>query len=151
MSLQNYTQIIFRDITSLGSLYIYMIIALIFLFLGDYVLFLRFGFGAVFTFLISVIIRLIYFKERPNKQEYSNLFEKIDAGSFPSIHAARASFMFLILNNYFQNILIAIFLLLIALLVLYSRIYLKKHDIVDVGGGIIIGLVLGFLALNFIV
>ncbi len=151
MSIQKYTEIFFRDMTSLGSIYIYMICPLIALFTGEYRLFLQLSFGAVASFMIAVIIRLIYFKERPNKQPYGNLIEKIDAASFPSIHAARASFMFLAFGSFFRNnVIITIFLAIIALLICYSRIYLKKHDFADVGGGIFMGLGLGYIVLSLI-
>lgn len=127
-----------------------MIISLFFLFLDNYNLFMQLSFGLIITFLVAVIIRLLYFKERPNKEPYTNLFEKIDASAFPSIHSARISFLVLVFSSYFQNLLIITLLLIIGILVCYSRIYLRKHDFVDVVGGVIVGIVLGYLGVVFI-
>ncbi|MEK6808780.1 MAG: phosphatase PAP2 family protein [Nanoarchaeota archaeon] len=118
-----------------------MILTLIFFFIGNYELFLRLTIGGIAIFIIAIIIRLLYFKERPNKEPYNNLFEKIDAGAFPSLHSARITFITLVIIYSTQNFLLSMFLIIICVFVYYSRIYLKKHDYIDVIGGIIIGII----------
>jgi membrane-associated phospholipid phosphatase len=90
--------------------------------------------------IISASIKALYHKKRPNGQTYSNIVEKIDAGSFPSIHSARSSFLFLCLFSIYPGNLRFIFLGLF-LIVGLSRILLKKHYFNDVIGGYILGII----------
>ena len=75
---------------------------------------------------------------------------KIDASSFPSVHSMRAIFMAIIISKFFANPIMIIFLLLWALIVSYSRVYIKKHYWIDIIVGLIIGILLAFLLLRFI-
>jgi len=71
---------------------------------------------------------------------YATLYERIDNSSFPSIHAARTVMISMALFNKF-NVLLPL-LVLMTILVLMTRIYFKRHDIVDLSVGVIIGIVL---------
>lgn len=144
---EKYLNIFFRDITALGSLVFHLFLLLFIITLGKNDLFRQLLFSLFFTLMVTVIVRMFYFKNRPQKQEFKNLFEKIDASSFPSLHTARTVAMVLIVLDYMQNNGVTVFLLGFSALVLYSRIYLKKHDWEDVAGGIIVGVVTFFLAL----
>jgi len=132
----------FRDITALGGAPFFILIILITISLKEYQLFQDLLIGFLITLFVVVVTRLIYFKNRPLKQSYNNLLERLDASSFPSLHAARILFLTLTLANYFQNRIITVLFLIIAATVSYSRIYLKKHDWID----IIFGLILGCIA-----
>ena len=94
--------------------------------------------------LICYSIKLLFHRKRPNKQRYSNLIEKMDAGSFPSVHSSRAAFAYstLILNS--ELFMGAVFFFMI-LTVGYSRVFLKKHYISDVVAGYFIGFILFIL------
>ncbi len=137
---------IFKDLTQFGGLIFLGVIILLSLILGNINLALNLSFGLIFTALITILIRLIYFKNRPKKQNYSNLLEKLDASSFPSLHTARIIFIALTLAIFFKNNLVTAFLLVMAILVSYSRIYLKKHDYYDLLGGFILGIITYYLA-----
>ena len=100
-------------------------------------------------YFVTVIIRLVYFKNRPDKFAYNNIIEKIDAASFPSLHAARTGFLTVFFVYYFNNMIISVILAVLALGVLYSRVYLRKHDIRDVLAGAVLGVFVHF-AVNFI-
>ena len=138
----NLLKTIMRDLTALGGTPFYLLLTLTILFI-DQRIFIDLIFGFIVTLVIVVGIRTFYFKSRPNKQKYNNFIEKIDASSFPSWHSARIIFLVFALTSF---LLLRIIFGLIAVGVMYSRIYLKKHDSVDILGGVILGLVTFWLS-----
>lgn len=128
---------IVRDLTSFGNPIILIIISAILLGFGLNLIIIILG--LIIVEIICSIIKLIYKKERPNKEEHSNILEKINSRSFPSLHAARSSFVFLtlfFLSN--SNISKTMFIAMILLIGL-TRILLKKHYLIDVIVGYAIG------------
>jgi len=73
---------------------------------------------------------------------------KIDASSFPSVHAGRVVSIGAMFNGIFPELLGLI--ILTGGFVLYSRIYLKKHDWVDIFGGVVLGLIC-FWLMGFVI
>jgi len=142
-----YLDVLFRDITALGSFVFHIILLLFLTTIEKNDLFTQLLFSLFFTLIVTIVVRLFYFKDRPQKQDYGNIFEKIDASSFPSLHTARTVALVLIVLNYLQNNTATVFLIFFSALVIYSRIYLEKHDWEDVAGGIILGVATFFLAL----
>ena len=139
----------FRDLTSFGSLWFYIILMLFFLIQENYQVFKKLIVGFVLIYGITIIIRSIWFKNRPKKYSYNNYIEKLDAASFPSLHATRISFLGLFFASYFNNFMLSFLIVVLVLIVLYARTYLKKHDWKDVIAGFIIG-ILVYLAVNLI-
>ncbi len=133
----------FRDITSLGSFALFLLVLL--LFIASPLLAPLF-FGFFVTLAAAVLIRIVYFKNRPKKEEHANFMERLDASSFPSLHAARIAFLALVLSTYFSNRYLSVIFFTLAVLVSYSRVYLQKHDWWDVVGGIAVGIVTFFMA-----
>ena len=129
---------LFRDLTSFGSAGFFALVLLLTLFLNGS-LFIDLLMGFIITLAVVVIIRSIYFKDRPHKQDFHNFIEKIEASSFPSLHSARITFLALTFSYYFSNRFVSVFCILITTLVIYSRIHIKKHDWVDVIAGMILG------------
>lgn len=142
-----YLDLLFRDITALGSFVFHLFLLLFIVAFGKNDLLGQLLFSLFFTLIVTVVVRIFYFKDRPKKQEFENFLERLDASSFPSLHTARTVAMVLILLNYMQNNAVTIFLLCFSALVIYSRVYLQKHDWEDVAGGIILGVATFFLAL----
>jgi len=142
---------LFKKITPIGSLHFYLIISFLFLFLEYNKEFLILISGFFLLHLIAFPLRLIFFRERPIPKNYSNILEKINASSMPSLHSGRIVFLLLFLINFFNGkILFNLYLILITILVLYSRIYRKKHYVTDVIFGTLLGiLVWYFLFLIF--
>ena len=136
----NTLDIAFRDITTFGGAIFYGGVVLFSFILGQQMLARQLLLGFVFTLCITIIIRLLYFRNRPQKQEFHNLLERIDAASFPSLHTSRVVFLTGMGISSFQNSFITLFLIVFAALVIYSRIYLQKHDWIDVIGGIVVGM-----------
>ncbi|VVB82626.1 PAP2 superfamily protein [uncultured archaeon] len=132
----------FEEITFFGGIAFYFFIILLFFIFNEYILSFKLFLGLMIIYLITFFIRLFYFKERPKKIEHNNFLERIDASSFPSVHAARITFLFLffLFYSFFSLSLIAKILMGgIFLFTLYSRIYLSKHDAVDIIAGVILG------------
>ena len=134
-----------RDISSFGSLFAYLFVLFVFLIQKNYVLFNKLAIGLLFIYAIVIIIRSVYFKDRPKKYPHSTFIERLDASSFPSLHAARITFLYAIFINYFKNYIFLILGVILVALVSYSRIYLKKHDKTDVFVGIFLGVVVYFV------
>lgn len=93
-------------------------------------------------------IKLSYKTVRPAPRPATTLLERYDAGSFPSIHAARAGALaaVLFLRDYYTPFVwIAI---VVALAVGWSRVYLRHHRIVDVLGGFVLAGALSYVILR---
>ena len=125
-----------RDFTAFGNPLILFILSTLVLGLDKNLIYILIG--LIFIELVSRGIRIFYYKDRPRKEAHNNFLEKLDASSFPSIHSARSSFVFLVLyslTNYPANLLF----ILLFLIVGFTRIMLKKHYLIDVLFGFIIG------------
>lgn len=141
--------IIFRDLTALGSFAFYgLLLVLVLAFKEGQLLIMLFA-GLLLIMALAVGIRLAYFKNRPRKEKYSTLLERIDASSFPSIHTARIFFVAFILSHFFADRLLTIFFLCLAGLVSYSRIYLKKHYWLDLLGGLFLAMLVFWGIISF--
>ena len=129
---------ILSSMTLFGSPIFYFFLILL-LSRFNIVLAFRIIFVIILVELICWTIKFFYFKERPVKQLHLNFFESIDANSFPSIHTARISALAVMVNFFYQDLLLLIVSLVLVFSVGYSRIYLKKHYLTDVIGGFITG------------
>ena len=136
---------LFRDITSLGSLFAYLLIAIFFLIQKNYDLFSELAIGLIIMYIITITIRSFYFKDRPRKYPHSSFIEKLDASSFPSLHTARICFLSIVLIKNIGNYVISIISIILVALTAYSRVYLKKHDKIDVLAGIVLGVMVYFI------
>ena len=134
-----------RDVTAMGSLVFYGLLLLFVASLQEWSLLLELFLGFVITYGVALLIRSFYFKSRPSKQKYKKFIERLDAASFPSIHASRISFIALSFCSFFNNIFTSTLLLFVVVLVLYSRIHLHKHDWKDLLGGIILAALTWYL------
>jgi membrane-associated phospholipid phosphatase len=140
---------VFRDISALGSL-MFIILAIIFLIFIDYKSALVVIIGLILIEIIGSLIKLIFNKIRPNKQKFANILEKIDAGSFPSIHSARTLLIGLSIFHLFSSKIVLLFIALIVLLVGISRLVLKKHYVIDVITGYFLGFLVWYLIRMFL-
>lgn len=134
-----------RDITSLANPVVLLLFCLILLgWTKDFGIIVA---AIVTGEIIGSAIKTAFPKARPNKQTYKNLVEKIDAGSFPSIHASRAAIVFLSLLFLTATGKILLFILypLLIIAIGYSRVVLKKHYWTDVIAGWILGTIIFYL------
>lgn len=138
-----------RDVAGMGGFPISTLITLLFLFININIFFqLLVAFAIAYG--LTIIGRALFWKQRPKKRKYKNFLEKIDAGSFPSLHSARAGVLVTILSNFFANNFITGLLIISAIGVAWARVYLKKHFPVDVITGLVIGAVSAGITLVYI-
>ena len=141
----------FKHLGALGSYEVYLLFSFFFILLEEYYIAFFLFFGFFLLYLIAVPIRLLFFKERPIPIEYKNIFGKIKASSFPSMHSSRFTFLILVLLYYFNfNFSFFLFFGFLWFIVLYSRIFNKKHTFVDLIGGIFLAFIIFIFILNFI-
>jgi len=137
-----------QDIKALGGLPFYVIIILLFVIMGNYPVVFALTFGLIVAYLITISIRLVYFKERPKKVKYKNLIQKIDASSFPSLHVIRAAILGIILATTISTPLFSMLSIPCILLVAYARVKLNRHHVSDVVGGLFFGVVIGLVSIG---
>jgi len=135
---QNSANEIIRDFTSFGDPFLLILVSAIAI--GVNFKLAAVIIGLAFIELFSSTIKFFYYKKRPKQEKYDNFLERINAGSFPSLHSARSSFVFVSLFFLFNNNYLRIVLLLIPLIVGLTRISLKKHYISDIIAGYVIGI-----------
>ncbi len=122
-----------RDLTTFGGFLFYLLVTILAVLLREREIAFNLISGFGLTFLAILLIRTFYYKDRPRKEEHHTFIQRIDACSFPSWHMARILFMALIIGK--GTMFLTTFFMMVALLVGYSRIYLKKHDWIDVVSG----------------
>lgn len=137
----------FEQITVLGSVSFYSIFVLFFLALGDYVNSIKLIVGMGIMYVVTIGIRLFYFKPRPEKLKYNSWIEKIDASSFPSLHSGRAVFLYFFFVSLALGNFVNMLVFLLMLMIFCSRIYLKKHYWIDVIAGAVMGWLVGWLVI----
>jgi len=137
------------EISALGSIVVYGIVSLFFLLMGFNEVFLQLLIAVIIGYAITSLLRIAFFKQRPNKEKYTNFIEKVDAGSFPSLHSMRAAFLGVILINFFQNSLVSALLIACIAGIGTARVMEKRHYAADVIAGVIIGISIGLLVVRF--
>jgi membrane-associated phospholipid phosphatase len=138
--LKRISDVVFQDISSLGGMVFYLVVMAMML-VFDWMVFLELLLGLVILVLITVVARLAYFKHRPRRMSFRNLVQRIDASSFPSLHAARIVLLAFTLHFVFNNAVVDVLLGIAAVLVCYSRHRLKRHFTVDILSGAALGLI----------
>lgn len=137
-------EVALKDLGAYGSFIFYAVVAASTLTLGDFMLFSKLAVSLVAVTTVIIFFRLAYRKARPGmkKRAYRTIYETADSSSFPSIHAARATMLSVLIFSKLPAMLpVAAFLLLA---VCASRIYFKRHDMIDITAGIVLGLALGW-------
>lgn len=135
-----------EEVTCLGGVVFYTLVLIALVVFEQYSIFFSLFLIFLIIYAVTAIIRIFYFKNRPEKMEHHSFLGRMDASSFPSVHAARVTVLAIFLIVLFPgNPRMAILAILLGLLVLYSRIYLKKHDYIDLLAGVIIGAILSTL------
>jgi len=138
-----------RDYTSFGNPSILFIIALFLIGFNRTLLLIVFGWITVE--IIGSAIKFFDFRNRPKKERYANVLEKIDAGSFPSLHVARVSFVFISLIFLISDPITRWVLALLIPVVAFTRIKLKKHYITDTIAGFVLGVILAHIWSVFVI
>ena len=150
LTIKKYTKECLTAITSLGTAYFYILILILLILSEKKQAALHLFVGLILAYFLVYVIRIFYFKERPEREEYFNFFTKITASSFPSMHTLSSIFTATVLSNIFKTKSLTIFFYLIALLIAYSRIHIKKHHVTDVLVGLVIGLIFSAIYLSLL-
>ena len=130
----------FRQISPLGSHQFFIIVTALYLLTYKLHEFKTLILGLILISAIAIPIRIVFYRQRPDKTGYHNLIEKVHAASFPSLHSTRATFLTLFLVIYFEKqLLVSLFIAAIGILVIYGRLYRKRHYPLDIIAGIILG------------
>ncbi len=140
-----YLNSVMKDVTALGGVTFYAVLLVFSLFMSMPV-FWMLAAGLFLMYIINVPLKLVFYKDRPNKMGYKALWEKFEASSFPSVHSARAVFLALVFWTTSAALPLKAFVVLLAALIMVSRVWLKKHFWSDVVAGIASGLVVFYLA-----
>jgi len=143
----NFVKSIFRDITTFGGLPFHGILILFFL-ATNVTIAIDLVIALVIIVLIAVISRSLYYKPRPKELPHDTWLERLEASSFPSIHAARSMFLATYFAILLQSAATSILLAALALGVCYSRIHMKRHDFWDLLAGSIVGIATAIIVLN---
>lgn len=137
-----------EDITSLGGITVYCTLTL-FSFFADFQTGSRLLLMLFLCYIITATIKSIYKKQRPKQESYKNLIEKIHSRSFPSLHAMRTTILAATFAQLIDNKIATLFLILLIIIVSWTRTQLKKHYITDIIGGIVFGLTI-FVFVNWL-
>src|SRR3989338_882031 len=104
-TLKKYTKEAFMAITSLGTVFFYTIIFLFLFFIKEFTIAKHIAIGLILCYLFVFVLRIFYFKERPEKEEYYNLFSNCSGKPHKKINNFNFfSFNFFV-NSVFQDIL----------------------------------------------
>jgi len=138
----------FSAITSLGSLPAMGLFGIFFL-LTNFNIFLKLFVGIALSFVIITVIRLNFYKHRPHKKiKPKNVLGIIAKSSFPSMHSANST-IFAIVVGLSTNMTLLVFFIVMALIIIFSRWFLRKHYPIDLLAGTVLG-VLVALFVNFV-
>lgn len=132
-----------RDVTAFGSLVFSLILVLVPVSFNEYRLATQLSVAFILSYAITFPIKFLFFKERPEKQPHSNLWERVDASSFPSLHSMRATSYAIPLIAFNPAPLFTAIVILLALGTMITRLTTRKHFMVDIIAGALIGLILG--------
>ena len=138
---------IIRDITTLGGVMFAILIIPVIL-ITKPVLLVPYITAHLLFHVTSYAIKHFFYKDRPKKQMHYSIFSRIDASSFPSIHAGKAVMNLGTLAKIYPTTEIYLLITLLIIGVMYSRIELKKHDWKDVMSGALLALIIFVIILR---
>ena len=136
---------------NLGTHQIFILTILTTLFMKEFILAAFLTSGLLLMNAIAIPTRLYFFKERPKPIKHSNWVEKISASSFPSMHIARSTFLYLTITALTTQFLVIFLYATILITIFYSRIQRKRHTIQDVLGGIFLAVIMFMLLYSIVV
>ena len=125
-----------------GALPFYLFLSFFIFFSGNEKLFERLIIGIIFCYAVVILIRIVYYKERPRKIEHGNIIEKVIASSFPSFHSCAVTILSLMICLYYKSAYMIALFSFISLLVFFNRYHLRKHYLSDIIAGILTGIII---------
>lgn len=147
--------IFMKLITNLGSVFCFVsIIILIYIFVSEKKVTYCSTIILMIAYIVSVVFKNLFRRERP----VFMLIDKLSDFSFPSGHTmcsiAFYGFLIYVVNKCVSSVnkrrVINIFLVLIMMLVPFSRLYLGVHFFTDIVGGILLGVTCLLMFINYV-
>lgn len=143
------------NITNIGSAYSLIVISLLLLiFIKNKKIPLMIIYNLIGVFLTSQLFKIIFRRERP----LDVFLVTTNDYSFPSGHMMVSTAYIIVilyiiyktLNNKLSKILISIFLIILVLLIGFSRMYLGVHYITDIISGLLLGISFSMIFIKLI-
>ncbi|MBI4146358.1 phosphatase PAP2 family protein [Candidatus Woesearchaeota archaeon] len=138
-----------QDVKALGGLPLFVLLILFAFATARDVLAAQLLAGFVLAYTVTTLLRLVFWKQRPDKEKYRGFVQKVDSGSFPSLHSMRAAVLATVLGWYFANWLSVLFGVL-AVAVGVSRVVQKRHFIRDVLAGLVLGVIVAIVGMKVV-
>ena len=139
-------QILLAQLTHLGGILVYMLFILFAIALFQWDTATLLIISLILILGISSLFKLLLHRSRPSPQKYTSMLQKVDAGSFPSVHTMRAVSLVLVFAPLLSSPWSVALASIIAGGVAGSRVLLKKHYISDVIVGMIFAVIVHMLA-----
>ena len=130
----------FLDISLFGSIPFYWAFAFGLYFAGMDRWFFQLAYCFLLSMVIVIVIKSIHYKDRPIKEEFSIFMEKMIASSFPSTHSLNITILAILASIWINNIGIVFLSSTLAVCVYIQRYLSRKHFVIDIIGGILIGI-----------
>lgn len=137
---------VLEDMKAFGGLPLFCLMIVLSYALGYQQLSWQLVIGIVLAYVVTTSGRIFLFKRRPDGQVYKNFLQKIDAGSFPSLHSMRAAVLATILVVFFDNTFVDVLAVIIVTSVATIRVVQKRHFVIDVIAGALAGVVIALVA-----
>ena len=131
--------LILDDFSAFGSVPFYLFVALTAYFIGNVELSSRLAYSFLIGFIAIIIIKNVHYKDRPQKEEFTIFMEKVVASSFPSSHSMSVTILAILMGLAYPFAWLIIMSIFAALMVYMHRYISKKHFMIDIIGGILIG------------
>ena len=135
---------IVTDATGFGGLPVYLAAAFLLAFY-DSSQAVRLLVALVVVYALAFAIRMLYFRQRPDRSKVRSLSDRFFQSSFPSVHAMRSAALAILLMFYFRSFPIQVFLGCLVAITGFSRVYLKRHYVSDVLAGVALGAVISVI------
>ncbi|MBD3319155.1 phosphatase PAP2 family protein [Candidatus Woesearchaeota archaeon] len=140
---------VITDITSFGGMPIFLVAIFLFYF-ADQTMMWRLIAAIIVAYVVTIAIRAVYFKRRPDKSKVHTAVDRIAQSSFPSLHAMRSTILAILVMMFYQHPAVYVVGISIIVVTGFSRVFLKRHDSVDVIAGTIIGVLISAGAFLFV-
>lgn len=102
--------------------------------------------GIALGYALTMGMKALYFRPRPQPRTYATRWQRLTANSFPSVHAMRAGVLWSLLALYLPHPGWRVVCLLAVVLVGWTRVKLGEHHVADTLAGTVVGVAAGFAA-----
>lgn len=137
-----------RHVSALASYEVYFIFLLLALSLGAIHLAGSLLFAAILLYGFGIPLRLFIHSPRPQQESLDSLLKSINMNSFPSFHMARGTVLGLLVSITFQSVWFLALWFLILMAVGSGRVSTKRHYVIDLVGGVLLGIITTSLVIN---